>query len=72
MEKKRNEDKRMVCTFKKDGSVTCTYDANIIDEAFMGILYNTINELADIWFEFVEDSKKAKEKIKPFEIKIKI
>lgn len=72
MEKKQNEYKQMVCTFKKDGSVSCTYDTDMIDEAFMGILYNTINELADIWFGFVEDSKEAGEKFKQFEVAVKI
>ena len=69
---KKVEVKKMVCIFREDGSMGRVYDPVILDEPFMGILYNTLNDLADVWFEFVEDSKEAKEKVKRFEIIIKI
>lgn len=72
MSTKKNEVKRMFCDFRKDGSVSSVYDTNIVDEPFMGIVHNTINELADIWFEFVKDSKEAKKKVKQFEIIVRI
>lgn len=62
----------MVCAFKKDGAMSCGFDADIIDEPFMGIVHNTINELADIWFDFVLDSKENMEKAKEFEMIVKI
>lgn len=72
MEEKQNEGKQMICEFRKDGSVICNYDAGMIDEPFMGIFYNTINELSDIWFDFVEDSEGAREKLKQIRVTIKI
>lgn len=72
MERKQNEGKQMDCEFRKDGSVNCNYDAGMIDEPFMGIIYNTMNELSDIWFDFVIDSKDAGEKVKQIRINIKI
>ena len=69
---KKVEVKKMVCTFREDGTMGRKYDPIILDEPFMGILYNTLNELADTWFYFVLDSIKAEEKIKEFEIIIKI
>lgn len=72
MYSKKDEVKKMVCTFREDGSMGRVYDPIILDEPFMGILYNTLNELADTWFYFVLDSVKAEEKIKEFEIIIKI
>ena len=72
MSKKKEEIKQMVCVFQEDGSTRQIYDADIIDEPFMGIVYNTINELAEIWFDFVKDAEEAKEKVKKFGIIIKI
>lgn len=69
---KKVEEKQMLCTFREDGSVCCEYDKGILDEPFMGILLNTLNKLADTWFYFVLDSIKAEEKIKEFEIIVKI
>ncbi len=72
MPKKKEEIKQMVCVFQKDGSVRQIWDAAITDEHFMGIVHNTINEMTNIWFDFVMDSKEAKEKVKQFGIIIKI
>lgn len=72
MSKKKEEIKQLVYVFQKDGSVRQIRDADITDEPFMGIVHNTIKEMADIWSDFVMDSKEAKEKVKPFEIIIKI
>lgn len=72
MSTNNNELKHMICSFRKDGSVGITFEDDLPDEPFMGIVQNTINEMADIWFEFVEDAKKAKEKVKPFRIVVRI
>lgn len=72
MSKKKVEIKQMVYVFQEDGSVRQIWDAAITDEPFMGIVHNTINEMADWWSDFVMDSKEAKGKVKPFGIIIKI
>ena len=72
MSTKKDETKKLICTFREDGSMNRVYDPVILDEPFMGILYNKLNDLADTWFYFVLDSIKAEEKIKEFEIIIKI
>lgn len=64
--------KQMIYDFRKDGSMRCVYDADIIDEPFIGIIHNTINVSGNIWFKVVEDAKKTKKKIKPFRIIVRI
>lgn len=72
MPKNKKKIKRMICAFKKDGAVGFVYDGEILDEPFMGIVRNTLSELADIWFNFALDSQDTKEKAKSFEVMIKI
>lgn len=72
MDKDKKEVKQMVFIFNGDGSVRRIWDGEILDEPFMGIVTNTLNELADIWFEFVMDSGKVAEKVKPFGIIVRI
>lgn len=69
---KEVEVKQLVGKFREDGSVYCEYDEGILDEPFMGILYNTLNNLADTWFYFVLGTIKTKVKTKEFEIIVKI
>lgn len=72
MPTKKKNVKHMICAFEKDGSMGCVYDADIVDEPFMGFIHDSINKLADIWFEYVKVSKEAKVKVKSIGIVIKI
>lgn len=72
MPKDKKKIKRMNCAFKKDGAVGFVYDGEILDEPFMGIVRNTLSELADIWFHYVLDCQDTEEKAKSFEVIIKI
>ena len=72
MEGKQNEGKQMVCIFRKNGSSNEVFDETMPDEPFMDMIFDTINGLTEVWYEFVKDSKKDKKKVKPFEIIINI
>lgn len=69
---KKAEVKQLVCTFREDGSVCCMYDEGILDEPFMRMLYNTLNNLADTWFYYELGTIKTEVKAKEFEIIVKI
>ena len=72
MSRKKVEMKQMVCKFRKDGSSCEVFDETMPDEPFMDMIFDTINGLTEVWFEFVKDSRKDKKKVKPFEVIIKI
>ena len=52
--------------------MSCVYDDTIKVEPFMPLTYYTIKELGETWLEYVKECEGINQKVKPFEIIVKI